>query len=90
MATAWPCTDNLRGQLDIYNPFFGAVGRKTHNGRALTLAKLARRAAHVVALGCWADNDGAARWRGGVLGLCAGQHHHHGARILAGQIIGVT
>jgi hypothetical protein len=26
------------GQLDIYNPFFGAMRGKAHNGRALALA----------------------------------------------------
>jgi hypothetical protein len=36
--------------------------RESYNGRALALAKLARRAAHVVALGGWANDDGPAGW----------------------------
>jgi hypothetical protein len=37
--------------------------RETYNGRALALAQLARRAAHIVALGRWANNDRPAGWR---------------------------
>jgi hypothetical protein len=66
------------------------VGRKAHNGRALSLAELTCRAAHIVALGCWADNHGAASGRGGVLRGGAGQHNNNRARILAGQIIRVV
>jgi hypothetical protein len=50
---------------------------KADNGRALTLAQLARGAANVVALRRWADNDSAARWRGGIGGLRAGQHNNN-------------
>jgi hypothetical protein len=39
------------------------VRRETYNGRALALAKLACRAAYVVALGRWANDDGPAGWR---------------------------
>jgi hypothetical protein len=78
-----------RGQLDIYHALFGAVGGKAHNSRALALAKLARRTAHIIALGCWAYDHGAASWRGGVLGLCAGQHHHHRTGRMVRQHVGV-
>jgi len=37
--------------------------RETYNGRALALAKLARCAAYVVALGRWANDDRPAAWR---------------------------
>ena len=40
----------------------GAMRGKTYNGGALALAKLARRAAHVVALRGRANDDGAASW----------------------------
>jgi hypothetical protein len=36
---------------------------KTYNGRALALAQLACRAAHVVALGRRANDDRSAGWR---------------------------
>jgi hypothetical protein len=36
--------------------------RETYNGRALALAQLACRAAHVVALGGRANNHGPAGW----------------------------
>jgi len=63
--------------------------RECHDGRALALAQLARRAADVVALRRRADYHRAARWRRGVGGLCAGHHHYHRAGILIGQIIGI-
>ena len=70
MATVWPCTDNLGRELNVNYALTRAVRGKTYNGRALTLTQLARRAANVIALGCWADNDGPARWGNSI--LCSG------------------
>ena len=62
---------------------------KAHNGRALTLAQLTRGTADVVALCCWADNDGPAGRCGGVLGGGRWQHYYYWAGIVAGQHVGV-
>lgn len=89
MATVWPCTENLGRELNIDDALFSAMRWETDNGRALPLAQLARGTADIIALGCWAYDHGPAGRCGGVLGLSAGQHHHHGAGIVAGQHVGV-
>ena len=66
------------------------MGREPHNGRALALAQLARRAAHIIALGGRADHHRAAAWCGGVAGLRAGQHYHHRPGGVVGQHIRIA
>ena len=52
----------LCGQAQVYNPVARTVGRKAHNGRALTLAQLAAGTADVVALRGRADHNSTASW----------------------------
>ena len=89
MATLWPCTENLRGQLNIYDALFGPMRWETDNGRALTLAQLTRGTAHVVALGGRTYDHGPARWRNRIGRGSAGQHHHHRTGRMVGQRVGI-
>lgn len=66
------------------------MSREPHNGRALALAELAARAAHVVALSCRTNDHRAPGWRGGVGRGGRWQHHHHRPGRMIGQRVSVS
>ena len=78
-----------RLQFNIDNPAARAVGRKADNGRALSLAQLAARTRHVVALCGRADDDRPTGRRRCVLRGSRRQHDHHWPGRVVGQPVGV-